>query len=130
MTCDSEWWDWPQSYQNPPRQPNPSQKLAAIYDTHEHLSLSLVVTCTSSVADLTMIRNFPRLSRAVLAPHLVARRTLATSPIATSSAVSKSDIILSLDAQKVGSEIRRRGMASALSSNDRGGSMDRVSPTR
>jgi N-acetyl-gamma-glutamyl-phosphate reductase/acetylglutamate kinase len=65
-----------------------------------------------------------------------ARRTAAaaaTTPArhfsanAAASQLNKSNVVLELDAKKVGTEIRKRGLANVVSSSTRDGGMDRVS---
>lgn len=72
-----------------------------------------------------MFRRISSVSRPVaaqLARPAVARGFAKSVP----SAVSASDIVLQLEAKKIGSEIRKRGLSNAVANNTRDGGMDRV----
>ncbi|KAK8843320.1 N-acetyl-gamma-glutamyl-phosphate reductase [Kwoniella newhampshirensis] len=69
--------------------------------------------------------NIPRTTLSVSRPATTARAfTKPSLPVSASSQLTKSNVVLELDVKKVGNEIRKRGLTSALS-NQRDGGMDR-----
>ena len=72
------------------------------------------------------LRNLPR-SSALRLPSSRRAFSKPSTPLSTSTRLSNPDVLFELSASKVGNEIRKRGMASALSVAHRDGGMDRVS---
>ncbi|RXK39280.1 acetylglutamate kinase [Tremella mesenterica] len=73
-----------------------------------------------------MLRRVPVLPRrAISLTRPSGPRFLSTVPLPISTASSSRNVILELDARKVGNEIRKRGLVNMLSSAQRDGGMDR-----
>lgn len=73
-----------------------------------------------------MFRRLPALRRAAALQKPVASRafTKPSAPVAASSQLSSSNVVLELDTKQVGNEIRKRGLSGAVAGRD--GGMDRV----